>query len=320
MFRKLLLGLLVFILLFLPSCYALSIGAAPGVINLGKVYPGQRKLVEVYLILSDDAPDLMVKLTTVETHIDFFYSNHSYFIPTESSNEDISSWIVFPENPVLVSRRHTIVRQFPNGEVVKANKKVLGILTIPTDADPGYHIIDIDFSPALPPGKRGTGLSTIGITRPHLVFYVEKEERPERKGKITDIEVYRESNTRVRIDILFHNTGTDTLLVRANDIKIYNNLGIFSGKAQSGFVRIRPKETGIITSYWYNGSGIESGDYRIEANVHYITGDEFKEAYIKVPESVFVPTGESITIKKEFPWWLIVVIIALICVLIYWKY
>ncbi|RLJ09197.1 MAG: hypothetical protein DRP13_00835 [Candidatus Aenigmatarchaeota archaeon] len=316
-------SLIVFIMLLLVSpvqSSALSIGAAPGIANLGKVYPGQNKLVDVYLILSKDAPPLLVTLNYVPAHIDFFYKNHTHFIPALSSNEDISSWLVFPENPVLVLPTNTIIHTFPNGEVVKANKKVTGILHIPEDADPGYHVGSIDFSPRLPSGRQGTGLATIAITRFLFVFYVEKNEKPKREGKITDIEVYRESDKRVRIDILFRNTGTDTLLVRADNVKIYNNIGLLEKTLSSGYVRIKPKETGIISVYWYNTSKIESGDYRIEASTYYITGSSFKEKYVKVPQAVFVPTGKSITIKKEFPWWLIVIIIALVCVLIYWKY
>ncbi len=316
----------VFILINLGgTAQAVSIGVAPGILNLGDVYPGTSKLVEFFLITTFNE-DVLVRMTPIEPHLEFFkkrmYSNRLTFIPEESSNEDVKSWIKFPENPVLVSPRDLVVYTFPGGETVRANKKVRAILTIPKDADPGYHIGAIHFSPSIATG-RGGSVATMAVTRFMYVFYVkplEGQEGPRREGKITDIEAYRADDGRVRIDVLFQNTGTDTMFVRIKNMKIYDNFGEMKTTAQSGYVRIRPKETKVIPVFWNNEDA--KGSHRVVADVDFLTGSVTADTEVIIPEISKIPSPSFLTPsgkKGSYPWWIVFVVGALFAVVIYFK-
>ncbi|NOX71882.1 MAG: hypothetical protein GXO64_04270, partial [Candidatus Micrarchaeota archaeon] len=242
---KLFLIVLVACVFLMPNVTAVSLGVAPGILNVGDVYPGTSKLVE-FLLITTSTTDMSVFMSPIEPHFDFFsskYIGHYIFIPEESSNEDVRSWIKFPENPIAVSPTNIIVYTFPNGEKVRANKRVRAILTIPKDADPGYHVGAINFAPKLKTSEGGGGLATVAVTRFLYIFYVkplEGQEGPRREGKITDVEARRSADGRVRIDVLFRNTGTDTVLAKINDMKIYDDFGELKKVVESGYVRIRP--------------------------------------------------------------------------------
>ena len=296
---------------------AVSLGSAPGTQNLGTVYPGQSKLIDIYL-LTTSTKDMLVDLSYIPIHIDYYYSNRSYFNPGESSNEDITKWIKFPENPVIVSPNKQIIHTFPSGETVNANKKVSAILSIPEDAEPGYHVGAVNFNPNYKGAGDGTTLATIAVTRFVFVFYVETGDAPRREGKITDIEAHRMNNNRVRLDVVFQNTGTDTVLVRIDNTDIFDEFGNYTGNVKSSFVEIAPKETKVISGVWADYSGIKEGDYRTVTDIDFITGKISGESMIRV-QGEAVPVIEQPEASGEFPWWIVILIIIFICILIYWK-
>ena len=105
---------------------AVSIGTAPGVLDLGEVQRGAEIPVSFYLI-TNSPNDMLVGFSPINAHLNIFKKEHhgTYtFIPDEASQEDISSWITFPENPMLVSPRETFEIRFADGSVSKVNRKV----------------------------------------------------------------------------------------------------------------------------------------------------------------------------------------------------
>jgi len=305
-----------FILFYLLLVYpvsAFSIGTVPGVHYLGEFNPGDTKYVKFYLITNAKG-DVLTTLSYFPAHIDLYYPGKlSYISAYETSQEDISDWIKFQQNPVLVSPRKSFVVTLENGDVAKVNAEVVYKLTIPMDAEPGYHIGSISLSPKVVGGGIGTGVATIGLTR--YIFIFKVRGKAERKGQIENIYADRVDKNKARIDVLFKNTGKNTISVWVDKLNLYDEYGNLTDTLHSGIVYVAPGETKIISLYWV-GDEVKSGIYKAEAKVNYITGFVSKEATIEIPDIVSVPQKVP---KFEIPWWLILLVILIIVLIIYWK-
>ncbi len=321
LFFKLACAFIFLIISFSSSGHALALGMAPGVRDMGDVVRGQDIPVEFYLTSNTDKP-LVVSLTYIQVHMDMYRTEkrtYYTFIPSESSEEDISTWITFPQNPILVSPGNQKVVHLPDGKVAKFNQKVTAILHVPKDAEPGYHAGAINLNPIIhQEGSAGTSISTIGITR--FVFVFKIPGPAYRDGTIIDFVAERNAKDKVRVDVLFKNTGTTTISASPEKITIFDNYGVVKDNIAAGQIkRIAPGKTDIISGYWYDSEGIDSGNYRAEATVNYITGSATKESTIHIPAQITIPDIPDVATKNEIPWWFILIIMALIGLYIYWR-
>ena len=313
-----------FLILFILSsttASALAIGTAPGVRDMGDVVRGQDIPVEFYLTSNTDK-NIIVTLSYIQVHMDMYRTEkrtYYTFIPSESSEEDITSWITFPQNPLLVSPGNQKVIYLPDGTSIKYNQKVTAILHVPKDAEPGYHAGAINMKPVLETaGGGGASVSTVGITR--FVFVFKIPGKAYREGTIIDFEAERNSKKKVRVDVLFKNTGTTTISASPEKITIFDNYGIVKDNIAAGQIkRVAPGKTEIISGYWYDDKGVDAGNYRAEATINYITGSTTKESTIHVPTEITIPEVPEVTTKQEIPWWFILIIMALIALYVYWR-
>ncbi len=296
---------------------ALSIGTAPGVLDLGEVKPGSDKLVEFYLTTNSKS-DLLIGMGYINVHGTIFDKNHTgtyTFLPPEASEEDISNWLSFPQKKVLVSPSRSFVVNLQDGGVARVNKKITAVLHVPKDADPGYHAGAINLFPEVPDGT-GMGLMTMGITRMVFVFDVEGEAK--REGKVVTIEAERSDKNKARFDILFQNTGTSTVMAYAENVKIYNEFGNLTTTLRSGQALVKPQQTAILSAYWNSREPIKSGSYRVETAVDYKTGMAIGEAVVNIPDTITAPILERSEKGCKMPW-TIIILILLIALLVYWK-
>ncbi len=300
--------------------YALGIGVSPGVIDLGTVPRGKEIVVNFYIISNTKQP-LPVYLSYIPPHQDVMFTKRNkpfVLIPAEVSEEDISSWIKFPQNPYILDPNNVKTVTLPDGTVIKYNRKATFILKVPKNAEPGYHVGSINLMPRLNTKvSGGTGVATVGITR--LVFVFKVPGVAERKGKIIDFEAERESPNRVRVDVLFKNTGTTTITARLSEVKIKNEYGkminLLAGTAQ----RIAPGDTAVLTAYWTSNKKIKPGNVEVEAKVDYITGSAVKEGVVRIPAEIVENVKNEVKPKHAIPWWFVVIILAVVGLLVYWK-
>jgi len=305
--------------ILVPDVYAISIGTAPGVMDLGEVKPGQEVFFKFYL-LTNSPDDLVVSLSPIRPHQEMYQRNQTArykFIPAEASQRDISSWIKILKNPVLVSPTNVKVVYLPNGGVVRANAEVDVKLTIPEDAEPCYYAYGINLSPRFGGGGPGVGTLTIGVTRFIFVFKVMGEAT--RKAEIINIFSDRESENKARVDVLVRNTGTCTFQARVESLRLYDDFGNHTKTLSSGYYMIEPNEIKILSSYW-NGD-VKTGKYRTEILVDYMTDSVDGEGNIEIPPIVKLKPEVK---KCEFPWFLlgIVVVIGVIILIVrprYWS-
>jgi hypothetical protein len=305
--------LILFLVFFILPVNAFSIGTAPGLHYLGEFEPGDMEYIKFYLLTNANG-DVLTSLSYTTPHLDLYFPDKFKYISSyETSQEDISDWVVFQQNPVLVSPRKSFIVTLENGEIVKANAEVVYKLTIPKNAEPGYHIGSVSLSPKVVGEGAGTGIATIGLTRYIFVFKIKGDA--ERKGEIKNIYADRVAEDRARIDIIFQNTGKDTISVWVDELNIYNEYGNISSNLKSGMKYISPGETQILPVYWI-GEKVTGGTYNAEAKINYITGYSSKAATIEIPDVISIPTEVS---KFEFPWWILLLVVLIIILIIYWK-
>ena len=305
---------------FMPHhANALGIGVSPGVIDLGDVQRGSKLTVSFYLISNTNKP-IPVHLSYIPVHRDVFMkeSKSPYvFVPQECSEEDISSWIEFTENPYLLDPSNVKVIKLPDGTEIRYNQKATFILRVPKNAEPGYHAGAINIIPSLNPGVTGgAGVATIGITR--LLFFFRVPGVAIREGEIIDFEAEREAQDRVRVDVLFKNSGTTTISATLKELRIYDEYGNVKKLLVGSTAKVKPGETVILSGYWYDEKGVPSGDVKARAVVNYMTGSSVKEDTLRIPAEI-VAKAKKVKPKREFPWWLVIIIVSLIALYIYWR-
>ncbi len=307
---------LIFLIAIVSQSKALSLGAAPGVMQIGELERGKEYSVDFYLV-TNSAKELVTTLGFKEGRREMMLRNVTgryTFIPAETSEEDISKWVKFLRSKLAVSTRKSFPIRFPNGEIVNANEKATLILDIPPDAEPGYHYFEVVMSPNLQAGGGGVGVSTIGVTRPIFIFKVPGIAK--REGVIEGIAGSR-SGGRAVIDVLFRNTGTVTMDARVSSLKIYNETGDYAGTLNGGYVKVPPKTTGILRVYWYDKNTDKQKTIRVEATVDYTTGSVTREAMVTIPKAGVVT--KKVVEAGEFPWWIIILLIGLVLLYVYWR-
>ncbi|RLI94320.1 MAG: hypothetical protein DRO94_03175 [Candidatus Altiarchaeales archaeon] len=309
-------------MLILSECNiagAISIGTAPGVYDLGELKPGSDVAFRFYL-MTNAKSDVLVGLSYTPVHRDMYYRNQTgryTFIPSEASEEDISSWVEIPRNPLLLSPGRTKIVYLARGGVVKANEEADIILHIPEDAEPGYHAGSISLSPRIGTvATRGTGIATIAVTRFVFVFRITGEAK--RDGEIMSIIGDRISKDKAKIDVLFKNTGTCTISAYVSELKLYDKFGNLTAKLKSGIQYIKPGQIKPLTAYWVGD--VIPGTYRAEARVDYITGEAVFEDRVEIPVIIKVRPKPMVEIPKKWriPWLYILLIIIMIILFIYW--
>ncbi|MCK5698388.1 MAG: hypothetical protein KAH93_00935 [Candidatus Aenigmarchaeota archaeon] len=305
-----------------PSANAISIGAAPGALDLGSVPRGSERLVEFY-VMSNAQQDILVGVSYIPVHASIYErEKRTYytFIPSEASEEDISSWITIPQKSILISPTQTHLITLPGGSSVRYNKKVTLILKIPKDAEPGYHAGAVNLQPQMTGGGEGAGIFSIGVTRVIFVFNIPGYAA--RDGNIIDMEAERVAENRVRVDVLFKNTGTTTITARLEMVELFDNFGLAAENIANGQLKkVGPGQVAILSGYWLEKEGIKSGEYKANSRVNYITGNALREETIEVPSIITIPKKitQAEDAKSEFPWWIVVIIMLLLGLYVYWR-
>ncbi|MEA1924393.1 MAG: hypothetical protein U9M95_00830 [Candidatus Altiarchaeota archaeon] len=284
------------------NVHAISIGSAPGVYDLGLVDPGDNILFRYYLITTSTS-DLLVNARYITAHRDMYYNEKRspyVFIPSQASEESIADWVTAVKNPVLVSPATKKTIYLPGGGVVRANGYVDIRLQVPNDAEPGFHVGAISLNPMMSGTGRGTGVSTLAVTRPVFVFQVSGEAV--RKGEIVNILGERTGESKARINVMFKNTGAETMSVKLSYLKIFDKVGNVIANLNSGLTYSTPGKVKALPVDW-SDEKVKPGVYRMEAKVSYTTGYVTHVQDVQIPDKITIlpSKGKAKKPAGEFP-------------------
>jgi hypothetical protein len=307
--------------LLVSNVSAVSVGTAPGVYDLGELKPGSNVAFRFYL-MTNSANDMLVSLGYAPVHQEMYSRMQTTlyrFIPAEASEEDITSWVEIPRNPLLLSPARSKVVYLSGGGVVNANEEADIILHIPENADPGYHAGSIALNPQVVARGAGTGVLTIAVTRFVFVFRVAGDAK--RRGEVTAMIGDRTDEQEAKVDVLFKNTGTCTISARVIELKLFNKFGEQVATLSSGMSIIRPNMIEPMTCGWF-GESVKPGTYRAEVKVDYVTGNATAEGTVDLPATIKVrrqvPSQQALDLSLCSLLPQLMVVIVILALLVYW--
>jgi hypothetical protein len=313
---------MVIALLIIPvSTSALNIGFAPPVIDAGDMIPGESKPIE-FFIMADNENDMLVSLTTKKAQRDFFRPDKGRFrykwVAEESSEEDITGWVTLMDDSVIVPPEKEL-RYLDGGGAAYANKKLSVIISVPDDAEPGYHAGFISPYPRISSQAGGTGLGIITVVE--MAYVVNVLGRAERDAEVVGISLRRDAPGYGTIRVLVKNKGTVTLSAVADNVRVLKDDRAVLDTRSNEF-KIGPGDIGAI-EVRLDTQGLE-GEYDVYAHVEWLTGEGEAEGIIDIGEYVPPPpsvTGEAISPAPGmvFPLWLLPMMLLAAVGLIYWR-
>jgi archaellum component FlaG (FlaF/FlaG flagellin family) len=320
---RLLVIMLVAAMLCAPgTASALSVGIAPPVIDAGDMLPGESRHMEFYII-TDHEKDLLVELSKKKPSRSFFDPTKGRFRYSfdaeKASEEDASGWLTLMESSVIVPPEKRLY-YLEGGGMANANRKIGVIITVPEDAEPGYHSGVVSPYPSLGAQGGGTALGIISVVEMGYVVNVLGDTR--RDAEIAGFSFRKTDPETGSIIVLVKNTGTVTISARADHIRIHDSSNQTLREGKSNDVYISPGEVGKLDMD-FSTMNLE-GVYGVSAHVEWLTGEDSMDGsvdigdYVQPPEvtgSAAAPPPQSVA----FPLWIIPLLLAGAGILVYWR-
>jgi len=301
---------ILFIILPLISLYPsitkateFSVGVSPSVVEIeDEMEKGSSKIVKFNLITVSDEP-LLVQMTPEKGNLDFFLKNQYKNLIFNFSEEDTTGWIHIFDNPVEL-----IPTEESKKGHIKAWKEISVLISVPENADSGYHVMSIKPTPYVPETSGGpVGALIIAVVSVNFIFNVKGEAN--REGVIIDVVNGGYTSGGIKLHTYFKNTGTTTISGRTHH-KIYNKDGSFIMDGYSSVEYIRPKETIIFEAPIRIGTPI--GEYIVSTSVEYRTGKAETNTTIDfgrpVTPAIVAPPPQAF----QIPWTIIILILVTI--------
>lgn len=307
---------LVSFLLIIPEYHAqLTVGVSPPILDLGEVEPGTSKIARFYVVTSSEEKFFVYMKPTKGDISTFMTSKYKDFV-SNYSEEDISSWIKFLNNPVELKEPEE--RQITKAGVpIAGAREVIFILKVPDDAEPGYHWSTISLDPTTHQGAPSM-IAIKAVVPLKLIFKVSGNAI--REGKILEISSGNYVHGELLVNVYFQNTGTITLGAGPGSVEIFDERGSL-GSVTTNFNYVKPGETIKFFGSWLP-KDIEYGKYNATAKIGYVTGSATKKSVIDVYERPTPPVGKVIEEEFVFPSWAIVlifIVVVIIALIYYYK-
>ncbi len=283
--RKFLTLLFFVFVCFLKFSYA-QFGISPPILKIEGLKTGNSYLYSFKVLGNSEYANVYVKNGNIDYLIKTNYIQNY-------SEEDISNWISFVENPVKIEK----------GERV-GEGKVNIIITVPNDAEPGYKLAFIGAQPVQQFLPNGTvSIAIIPSVEAPLIMQIDGIA-------IRDFEVFDIKSNYNDILIGIKNVGT----VSASFYLILNiSNSTFSKQIKSNILKFKPGETKVIP---ISLSSLADGKYNISLTIDFFSGKKFyqKEIYLESIKPLKIKI-----VEKVFDYSVILIILIIVLVIVIWK-
>jgi|GEM_PF-748095 len=286
----------------------LQAGVSPIVLTLGNLSKGTSS-VGSFFIVTASTDEILVKLDSQRSSIDYFKKPEYAGIMDKVSEEDSSGWAFFPSNPYVL--RHTNESLKTTGGSIADWKRVSFVLNVPEDAEPCNHAFHIRPNPYVAE-EYGTAVNLVVLTAITVMFNVEG--KCDINGRILDIfQNEKSTDGMVNIDVYFQNMGTATVSAHAPSISLYYENGTLIDSKQSGYTYVKPGEAKVLSAKFSANNFLEEGIYTVNATVAYGVNSTTKEAAILIKHPKIVPAaGPAQKTESNRSNYLILLILAII--------
>ncbi|MCK4555103.1 MAG: hypothetical protein KAT83_00695 [Candidatus Aenigmarchaeota archaeon] len=289
-----------------------QVGVSPPLVDLGILERGQETVAEFFIVTAS-TEDLLVQLKATRGMPEFFNKPaYSAFIG-EYSEEDTASWVLFPNNPVVLSPQEKSIDT--SSGALRGWRKINIVIKVPEGAEPGYHLISIHSAPYVPAGE-ALGVNIVAVSPVNIIFRVPGDAV--RQGQILDMVAGRENTGGRTVNVFFKNTGTVTISAMAENVVVYEGNSSTEESRFSGQRYIPPTSTQTLAVV-FGFDEISPGTHEVFSEVDYMTSRASKSADVTFKELVQAePSASVIKIPtSSMPWWVFIVPVALFFIVIY---
>ena len=316
-------SLFILLLLFSGAVTAVSIGTAPGSLDLGTVSPGSTVEQNVYIRASDVGQNFTVRPSANSISPRSLFSG-GLENKDEISEQDGVEWWSFEETTVDPST------DLPPSEIEDSGvPNVQGAtqftLQIPRDAEPGYRYGHIRLNADLGSANgSGSGARIVTPTRLSYNFRVAGEVRRNIVVDSSQTRAFRLGEDQAAVEVLLRNEGTVTTSTDNFQVDVLDATGATEATLTAGDAELEPGEERYVEASWGSEDGIEEGAYQIDGEVDYLTGEATASGSFSLPGFDVVevrpddsPGSDEQDGRGGLPLWLVAMILVLLGVLMW---
>ena len=307
------------IIVFSGVVQAPSLNVAPSSMDLGELERGETYEYNIYLTPRDTGGPVQV---SPQIQGPFFSTmfNNSDVNENIVSQQDIRPWINFQQDSIVADPSETRSFDTIDGGSVNAAAALPVEITVPEDAEPGYHAARIGFSASGVDGN--DGFATSNWVLPFIEVTMQVPGNAERELTMEDAQFLRIGEDQAQIITMLQNTGTVTTDFEGAAVDILNEDGEKVGEVNLNSATLEPGEFQEVDATWESGN-LEPGTYELSGTGDYITGRFFIGAQGSIEQAIQErvevedPSGESTNDGSDMPTWLVAMIIMLLAVIMY---
>jgi hypothetical protein len=305
------------------SVSAQSIGVSPSEANFGTVERGETVSTNVYLSVSGQETRFVTRpeYSPVSTPFikDLELDTAPNYTHEEVSMEDWSAWLDFPRSEVVIDPSTTLSA---DGRAFQGRIPIR--ISVPQNAEPGWHIARLNINPRLAEGAEGTGVGVKAVVTPIVAVRVPGEV--EREFELVSSRGIRTGTDEALVRINVRNTGTVTSNLRNTRFSVVSQSdGSTAQTNPTSGVTLSPGEQQALEAYW-SAQDLPAGNYRAQAAVGYMTGSFFVDEQVQITDfiqenvNVESPEGNrtgSLGEPGGDATWIILLVLVLLAVVLY---
>jgi hypothetical protein len=273
---------IIFVAMSVPVS-AQSIGVFPSEANFGTVERGETVSTDVYLSVSGQDQNFVTRpeYSPVSTSFvkDLELDTAPNYTHEEVSMEDWSAWLGFPRSEVVIDPSTTLSA---NGRSFQGRIPIR--VSVPQDAEPGWHVARLNINAQLAEGADGTGVGVQAVVNPIVAVRVPGDV--EREFELVSSRGVRTGTDEALVRITVQNTGTVTSTLRNTRFSVVSQTDGSTAKTDpSQGVTLSPGEQQSLEAYW-SAQNLPAGNYRTQAAVSYMTGSFFVDEQVQITDFI----------------------------------
>jgi hypothetical protein len=315
--RKILLMLTV--LAFVSAVQAPSLSVTPSEVKMMDVERGETRSFDIYINPRDIEGAVRVKPLVEGPFGKSLYSNDEVN-PNQISEEGMKDWVSLGRENVVATQDGSQTYTLEDGTTIDATNTIPVEVSIPEDAEPGYHAAKIGFTTSQVEGD--SGFSTTNWILPYISILVKVPGNADRSVEIEDARMLRIGQNRAQIITMLENTGTVTTEVTGGNISILDSQDRKVGEIDLHSARLQPGEFQEVSMTW-ESENLEPGTYRVDGTGSfatgrfYIGGQDSITSAIQERVQVNEPDTETGGSSSNIPIWLVMMILILLGIIMY---
>lgn len=318
--------LILMLLAFVSITQAPSLTVTPASYEPGEIERGETKTFNIYIQPRNVEGPITVSPSVEGPFFDEVFGSNSDVDSNRVSEEDIENWINFDQQQYTVNPENSQSYTLSDGTEVTASKVIEAEISVPSDAEPGFHAGKIGYAVSQ---DRDSSFSTTNWILPYTQVRFEVPGNAERDLRLRDegTRMIRIGENRAQIIAMIENTGTVTTTFDGATLNILDENGRKVGEVETGSFKLGPdgSERFQEVSMVWESENLEAGTYEIDGTGDFITG----RFYMNAQDAIEQGFSERVEVEEpgvdsqssesdtDIPTWLVMMILILLGIIMY---